>query len=62
MYTCSSCDTRPSRAVTVISRRAMFSESSAAVRRAGYGRIRRGRVEFVSFGGDGKAVKMSWVL
>ena len=31
MYTCSSCDTRPSRAVTVISRRAMFSESSASI-------------------------------
>lgn len=29
MYTCSSWDTRPSRAVTVISRRAMLSESSA---------------------------------
>ena len=29
IYTCSSCDTRPSRAVTVISRKAMLSESSA---------------------------------
>ena len=29
MYTCSNCDTRPSRAVTVISLSAMFSESSA---------------------------------
>lgn len=44
MYTCSSCDTRPSRAVTVISRRAMLSESSAVVRRAGQGAACDGRI------------------
>jgi len=31
MYTCSSCDTRPSLAVTVISLSDMFSESSASI-------------------------------